>query len=129
VLSYLLFLSIPISFVECSEPPIWKVLLAEAANQSYEGMYAVACVIRNRGGIDGFYGAKRKDLNEFCNRQGERLISLAKTIERRVFEEGAADITSGSTHFENIERFGTPYWAKTMEKTVKIKNHTFWRQR
>ena len=48
---------------------IWKVIMAEAVSEGYEGMYAVACVIRNRGGdLHGFCGAKRKDLEEFCKR-------------------------------------------------------------
>ena len=107
---------------------IWKVLMAEAVSEGYDGMYAVACVIRNRGGgLHGFCGAKRKDLTAFCNRQGKRVISLSRKIERLVFELDGPDTTGGATHFENVEAFGTPYWAKDMIVTVKIGQHTFFR--
>ena len=104
--------------------------MAEAVSEGYSGLYAVACVIRNRGGdLNGFYGAKRKDLDEFCIRQGETYISQAKEIQDRVFTQGACDNTGGATHYENIEKFGTPYWAKGMTRTVKIGSHTFFKGR
>lgn len=110
-------------------PAIWKVLLAEAANQGEIGLYAIACVIRNRGGINGFAGAYRKDLDVFCNRQGERYIKMAKRIEVIVFKNNGKDITGGATHFENIQKFGIPYWAKKMDRVAIIGNHTFYRER
>ena len=123
------FVALYQKMVQGEEIPYWKVLLAEGANQGEPGMTAIACVIRNRGGgLDGFMGAKRKDLDDFCRRQGKSAISLAKKIERRVFKEGAPDSTFGATHFENVERFGEPYWAKDMVKTCKIRNHTFYKK-
>jgi hypothetical protein len=111
-------------------PAIWKVLLAEAASEGEQGMYAVACVIRNRGGdLRGFCGSRRKGLDGFCERQGRKYISLAQAIEKRVFEEQAPDITNGATHFENTKAFGIPSWAKTMIVTARIKAHTFYRER
>ncbi len=127
ILSFLLCLA---SLTSYAEPSVWKVLLAEASNQGYDGMYAVACVIRNRGGgLRGFSGAKRKDLSVFCDRQGRHAISQARNIEKRVFEQGAPDSTNGATHFENIEAFGIPYWAPGMLVTVKIGDHTFFKER
>jgi len=114
--------------VRAEEPAIWKVLLAEAADQGPIGLYAVACVIRNRGGdLDGFCGAKRRDLDSFCARQGGSYISIAKDIERKVFEEEGPDTTGGATHFES-DRFPVPYWAASMQKTVKIGRHTFYKE-
>ena len=110
-----------------AEPPIWQVLMAEAVSEGYEGMYAVACVIRNRGGIDGFVGAKRKDLRAFCERQGSHWRDVAKRIEYEVFEKDGRDATSGARYYENVETFGEPYWARTKEETCKIGNHTFWK--
>ena len=113
-----------------AEPPIWQVLLAEGVNQGYKGMFAIACVLRNRGGsLKGFAGAKRADLEAFCLRQGLPLINLAKRAQRACFIEGQADSTGGATHFENIEAFGTPYWTKSMVKTVKIGSHTFYKEK
>lgn len=124
----MLTLSLLLPNCNAEEPEIWKVLLAEAADQGYDGMYAVACVIRNRGGnLNGFYGAKRKDLDSFCKRQGSYYINLAKKVEQEVFREGARDVTGGATHFENLQRFGTPYWVKKMVITCKIGRHTFYK--
>ena len=107
----------------------WKVIMAEAVSEGYGGMYAVACVIRNRGGaLKGFCGAKRKNLDQFCRKQGQKYIQLAKMIEQQVFQMNAEDITNGATHFENVEKFGKPYWAEHMIVTAKIGNHTFFKK-
>ena len=111
-----------------NEVPYWQVIMAEAVSEGYDGMYAVACVIRNRkGSLDGFYGARRKDLVVFCEKQGKKYIMEAKRIERYVFHENSFDTTGGATHFENIEVFGVPYWAKKMRVTSKIGRHTFYK--
>lgn len=117
---------------EPAQTAYWKVLLAEAASEGEIGMRAVACVIRNRGGgLKGLYGAQRKDLDKFCQRQGPHFISAAKRIAREVFEEDAPDITDGATLFENIERFGFPKdWDRSkVVQTCKIKRHTFFREK
>lgn len=127
VLLAILFISAS-SFAQ-SNPPIWQVLMAEDVAGGYKGMYAVACVIRNRGGdLHGFCGAKRKDLSVFCSRQGGKAMREARQIERRVFEQDGPDITLGATHFEAVEKYGMPYWAKGMKVTVKIGEHTFFKK-
>ena len=40
---------------------------------------------------------------------------------------GSVDITNGATHFENVEAFGVPTWAKGAPVVAKIGRHTFWR--
>jgi len=113
-----------------TQPPMYQVIMAEAVSEGYSGMYAVACVIRNRGGdLHGFCGAKRKDLSLFCNRQGGKALSEARQIERIVFGENGPDSTGGATHFEAVERYGMPYWAKGMQVTTKIGQHTFFKRR
>lgn len=52
----------------------------------------------------------------------------ARQIERRVFEQDGPDITLGATHFEAVEKYGMPYWAKGMKVTVKIGEHTFFKK-
>lgn len=101
-------------------------------------MYAVACVIRNiavarnispeQAANQYFAGAKRKDLDRFIARQPQYTRDNANEIVVRVFSENAPDITFGATHFENIEAFGVPYWAKSCVITTKIGNHTFYRE-
>jgi len=39
------------------------------------------------------------------------------------------DPTHQATHFENIERFGEPYWASKLKKTVKLGDLTFFAER
>lgn len=112
-----------------TQPPIWQVIMAEAVGDGYNGMYAVACVIRNRGGdLHAFCGSGRKDLSVFCARQGGKAISEARTIERIIFEQGGPDVTGGATHFEAVQRYGMPYWANGMRVTVKIGEHTFFKK-
>jgi hypothetical protein len=111
---------------------LWKGLIAEAVGEGYRGMYAVACVYRNRireGLPLGCVGLKRKDLESFVAKQGKKYEIMAKQIIEEVFEKNGKDITNGATHYENIERFGIPYWAKEMEVTCKIGNHTFYREK
>ena len=118
------------SLVRADEIPVWKILMAEAVSEGYEGMYAVACVIRNRGGdLSGFLGAKRKDLDDFCKRQGQYYINLAQEIERCVFEENSPSNIGNATHFEAIEIYGEPWWAKDMIVTCKIGEHTFYEEK
>ena len=115
-----------------SKIPIWKVLLAEGASEGAKGMYAIGCVIRNRGGsLKGFAGAKRKDLDAFITKQGPELARLAQNIEKEIFIDNATDITGGATLFENIEAFGFPKsWDKSkVSESAKIGRHTFYREK
>ena len=54
---------------------------------------------------------------------------MAKDISHKVFVEGAPDTTGGATHFEANEIYGEPYWAKEMIVTVKIGEHTFYKEK
>jgi len=111
------------------QPPYWQVIMAEAVSDGYQGMYAVACVIRNRGGdLHGFCGSKRKDISLFCNRQGGKFMRQAREIERTVFKDNGPDITHGATHFEAVEKYGMPKWARGMKVTAKIGEHTFFKR-
>jgi len=105
-------------------------LIGEAVSEGYKGMFAVACVYKNRlekGMSLGCVAMLREDLDEFVARQGSRYEGMAKNIIWQVFVVGAKDVTDGATHYENIERFGEPYWAKYMTVTKKIGCHTFFK--
>lgn len=116
------------------EIAIWKVLLAEAAGEGKEGMKAVYCAMRNRANLEkisiekAFYkycaGSRRKDLDRFVERQPKHLRKAAKKIAKGKLK----DIVGGATHFENVEKFGMPYWAKKMKITKKIGHHTFFKK-
>lgn len=109
---------------------LWKGVIAEAVSEGYDGMYAVTCVYKNRvdAGLPlGCCGLKRKDLDAFVTRQGKKYELMAKRIVATVFGTGE-DVTDGATHYENVERFGVPYWAKGMRVTAKIGYHTFYKE-
>ena len=77
---------------------LWKGLIAEDVSGGYQGMYAVACCVRNRlntGLNTGLCGLKRKDLNAFVNRQPKKYHAIAKQIIKQVFEDNSPDITGG----------------------------------
>ncbi|RKY32659.1 MAG: hypothetical protein DRP74_02145 [Candidatus Omnitrophota bacterium] len=114
-------------------PPedLWKGIIAEAVSEGYIGMYAVACCYKNRieqGLPLGCVALKRKDLNNFVKNQGVKYEIMAKNILDKVFYQNGYDVTLGATHYENIERYGYPYWAKEMLVTVKIGQHTFYKE-
>lgn len=97
-----------------------RAILGEARGQGYEGLYAVACALRNRGDLRGVRGYK----------------AIMEPIDAKVsqdaveawFDSGLGpDITDGANHWENIESFGMPSWAKHCKETVKIGKHTFFR--
>jgi spore germination cell wall hydrolase CwlJ-like protein len=115
-------------------PPqnLWKGLIAEAISEGDTGMYAVACVVRNR--LDrhmstGLVALKRKDLDKFVAREGKKAEQQAKRIVEAVFGHRGPDITNGATHYENIEKYGMPKWAKNMKMVAKIGEHSFFKER
>lgn len=110
---------------------LFKGILGEGANQGEKGLYAVTCVYKNRldkGMSLGCVAMNRKDLDEFVAKQPQRLREYARWIVGEVFNGKVKDITGGATHYENVERFGEPYWAKDMIITVKVGCHTFYRE-
>jgi spore germination cell wall hydrolase CwlJ-like protein len=109
---------------------LWEGLIAESVSDGYNGMYATACVVRNRlhNGLNtGLVALKRKDLHAFVKRQGVKYEYMAKDIVSKVFQQNSKDITRGATHYENINRYGIPRWAKNMVITIKIGEHTFYK--
>ena len=104
-----------------------QVLVGEAANQGYDGMYAVGCVLRNRGWrLDGFSAAKRADLYAFYLRQPAQVQRWATEIVARLHHDGI-DTTGGATHYENVTAFGTPRWAQGQTPVKVLGSHTFWK--
>lgn len=104
-----------------------KTLLAEAASEGEAGMYAVGCVMRNRGyNLDGFVGSRRKDLDDFVRHQPASVQSAARRCVERL-KSGQRDTTLGATHYENTRAFGTPRWARGRKSLTVIGRHTFWR--
>ena len=104
-----------------------QVILTEAAGESEEGQVAVGEVLRNRHwSLRGFSGIRRPDLQRFLERQDAKTIAGAKRSLLRA--RGGSYIAGGATHFENVEAFGMPWWAKKMRVTAKIGRHTFFKE-
>ena len=120
-------------------PNLWKGLLGEAVGDGHASMVAICHVYKNRinrGMRLGCVALKRRDIDKFIAEQtaygrriGRDYIKEAKDIVRGVFNGKIKDPTRGADHYENIKAFGTPYWAKTMIVTAKIKSHTFYRRK
>jgi hypothetical protein len=98
-----------------------RAIVGEAANQGYRGMLAVAGAIRNRGTLKGVYGLK----NPIADKQPKWVWTQA----RQAWSESRTnDITGGATHWENVKAFGVPKWARGMHKTVRVKDHQFFKE-
>jgi len=111
---------------------LWQGLMGEAVSEGYKGMYAVGCVYRNRirqGKGLGCVALKRRALAQWCAKQGIKYEGMAKDIIYKLFILDYPDITGGATHYEAIEKYGKPYWVKDMVKTIKIGEHTFYKEK
>jgi len=114
---------------EATTEQLSKCLIGEAIGEGYEGMKAVALVYRNRGSLEGCVALKRKDIDTFITREGIHAQEIANRVITEVFTENCEDVTFGATHYENIEQYGEPYWAQSMNITAKIGSHTFYQEK
>lgn len=115
----------PLAYGSIPDDAAYRVVIGEAANQGDLGMQAVAEVIRRRGSLDFFSASHRPDLERFVQAQGPRILKAAKAAWEK---SRTSNITKGATHYENVEAFGEPWWASRMVKTVRIKDHQFYRE-
>ncbi|MBI3332971.1 MAG: cell wall hydrolase [Candidatus Omnitrophica bacterium] len=108
---------------------VWEaILLTEAAGEPYQGKVGVAEVLRNRGwDPKGFVGIRRRDLQRFLSEQPQWAHAQARRALRQA--RAGSNLTRRATHFENVELFGTPSWARRMEKTARIGRLTFFREK
>lgn len=108
-----------------------RSILGEAEGEPYLGKLAVGEVLRRRGSVKGFYGAKAVTFRNGKYYRGSRVIdgvTVGQALKAwRVSER--SNITKGATHFENVQSFGAPYWASSMVTTVRIGAHQFWREK
>ena len=118
----LLLLFSPNANAEIPQALAVKAIVGEAANQGVDGMTAVAEAIRNRGTLNGVYGLKRES---FISSQPKWVHDQARQAWKR---SETTNLVKGADHWENVEAFGVPYWAKSMQVTAKIKDHTFYRR-
>lgn len=113
-------------------PDLWKGILREAADQGEVGMVAVTCCYRNRleKGMDlGCVGMLDPNLDTWiADNTTEKHRLLAKKIIKKIFtNENFRDITLGAIYYENVSKYGVPYWAVDMQITIKIGDHVFYK--
>ena len=102
-----------------------KAIIGEAENQGYEGMYAVAHAIRNRGTLRGVYGLNSPRVKQ--RKYSTKTWDLASKAWLR--SKDGKDPTRGADHWHNLRREGENYWTKVMEKTAEIGDHVFYRSK
>lgn len=110
---------------------IAKTIAAEATGEGYYGMYLVSNTIKNRAILfnkspfevvkqksqyAGFTSKNREKLYNEVKKQADYLAENLMTLE---------DKTNGAIYFENINKYGKPYWCKI--KTLEYKNHVFYK--
>ena len=122
----LLLLLLPAQAHAADWQHIEHTLVAEAANQGYAGMLAVAEVMRERSwSMRPFCASRRPDLAAFVAKQPKRVRDDAHSA---VDAARAGSMTvNGADHYENVEDFGVPKWAVGKAPVAKVGVHTFWR--
>jgi hypothetical protein len=98
-----------------------RIIVNEAADQGLKGMICVGEVLRHRGGIKGFHGSHSNGLMG----QPKSVWEMAA----KAWDLSAhTDYTNGADHFENIRKYGIPWWAKHCVKTYEYKDHVFYKE-
>ena len=121
-----------------------RTIYGEARGEGVEGMQAVANVIMNRVNAGKWYGRtvsevvlkpyafscwNENDANYNIIRNindNNGYFGVAKTLATAAYNGNLQDITKGATHYHAAGI--TPYWAGSMQKTVIIGNHVFYRE-
>jgi len=98
-----------------------RTIIGEAANQGLKGMICVAEVLRRRADLKGFYGYKSIHIDD----QPKLVWEMAA----KAWEQSAyTNYTNGADHFDNIRKFGKPWWVTYCVKTYAYKDHTFYKE-
>lgn len=121
---FTLFLFVSLKPALAQQIPASKAVIAilgEAEDQGYRGMLAVACGIRNRGSLQGVYGVNAPRPNT----PGVIQPQYWEMAERAWLESEKNRIHFG-THWENVKKFGKPFWVKGMKKICTIGDHIFY---
>ena len=66
-----------------------------------------------------------KDMNQY----ERNVFDKIKRTVAGVINGQIPDNTGGATHFENLEKYGVPYWAKEMDAVGRVGEHTYFREK
>lgn len=134
IVSMLLIKGCACASEEITEDKAILAVIGEAENQSYEGMLAVSCAIRNRGTLQGVYGLNAPRVRKGLYTKGTWLLARkawkdsAKATDTTRADFGSIpDLSLGGNSWENTTAFGKPTWASSCEETVTIKDHVFFK--
>jgi len=97
-----------------------RIIVSEGADQGLKGMICIGEVLRLRASIKGFYGYRKNRMI-----QPKSVWRMAAEAWR---ESAHTHYTNGADHFENIRKFGKPWWARYCVKTYEYKDHVFYRE-
>ena len=104
-----------------------RAILGESRGDGYDGLYATACALRNRGTLRGVYGLRA----DISNVSGE----LYQTASRAwAVSEDGFDVTLGADHWLSDydithQRHVWKKWIHQFEKTVKIGHTTYYKKK
>lgn len=101
---------------------LMRCAIGEASGEGLLGMTAIVESIRNRKTVKGVYGCKARHVDQ----ESKTIVNLAR---KAVEASKHSNLVKGADHWENINSFGKPYWVKTMLKTARVGNHTFYKSR
>lgn len=97
-----------------------RAVIGEAGGEGFDGMYAVACAIRNRGTLRGVQG-------RYCSLKKVSGSTWQKASRAWYTSEEGRDVTHGATNWENVGAFGRPWWSYKMQETAIIGHHHFYK--
>jgi len=97
-----------------------RIIVSEGADQGFKGMICIAEVLRHRASVEGFHGYK----SNLIMKEPKSVWEMAA----KAWKQSAyTNYTKGADHFENVHRFGEPWWAKYCVKTYEYKDHIFYK--
>lgn len=104
-------------------------IIGEAENQGHNGMYAVACAIRNRGTLVGVYGL----FNERVRNKlySSWVYSAAQYAWEKAKSQSFPDITNGATGWGNakdMKSFMATNWWKKCHVCYEYRDHFFYKE-
>ncbi|KXH72796.1 MAG: hypothetical protein AM326_10950 [Candidatus Thorarchaeota archaeon SMTZ-45] len=59
----------------------------------------------------------------------QRVFNKIKDVTDGLVSGKIPDTIKGATHFENLNRFPLPYWAKDMDAVARVGRHTYFREK
>ena len=108
-----------------------KVIAGEAAGEGYDGMYAVACVIQNRGKdpikiVTSPYQFSAIKDNELMDRNYKQVKKVVDKLSNQI--GNLTDTTGGATNYVTNSHYASHKnrgWLSRLKVTKVIGNHTF----